>query len=65
MAIKQREIKREKKKMNESMFSLIYNYIFKFLILIEIRDTRRTILYVEQNNEIDCKEYRYRHMDSK
>ena len=50
--------------MNESMFSLIDNYIFKFLILIEIRDTRRTILYVEQNNEIDCKAYRYRHMDS-
>ena len=51
--------------MNKSIFSLIDNYIFKFLIVIEIRDTRRAIIYLEENNKIDCKAYRFRHIDSK
>ena len=34
--------------MNEYIFSFIYNYIFKFLIVIENQATQKTILYVVQ-----------------
>ena len=41
--------------MNEYILSFIYNYIFKFLIVIENQDTQKNILYLGQKMRLFTK----------
>ena len=41
--------------MNEYILSFIYNYIFKFLIVIENQDTQKTIVNLGKNMRLFTK----------